>query len=106
MFGSVPDDEIFKAAGFELSDRAWRKCGDPGTISYEPGAIMERGDFNGDGLVDALVTEGGTDCFRVTGYGYTLVSQRRDEHAASAVRIKLGAKQHQAVACPVINSMN
>ncbi len=78
MSGSITYDEIFKAAGFEVSDRAWRKCGDAGTISYEPGAIMERGDFNGDGLVDALVTEGGTYCFGMTGYGYTLVSQRRD----------------------------
>jgi hypothetical protein len=77
-FGSVPDDEIFKAAGFELSDRSWRKCGDPGTVSYEPGTIMERGDFNGDGLVDAIVTEGGTYCFGMTGYGFNLVSQRQD----------------------------
>lgn len=76
--GSIPDDEIFKAAGFEFSDNVWRKCGDPGTISYEPGAIMERGDFNEDGHVDAIVTEGGTYCFGMTGYGYTLVSQRQD----------------------------
>ncbi|WP_394729069.1 hypothetical protein [Altererythrobacter sp. GH1-8] len=78
MAGSVTDDEIFKAAGFEFSEEAWRKCGDPGTMSYEPGAIMERGDFNGDGLVDALVTEGGTYCFGMAGYGYTLVSQQKD----------------------------
>lgn len=75
---SVSDEDIFKAAGFEVSEGAWRKCGDPGTMSYTPGAIMERGDFNNDGLVDALVTEGGTYCFGMTGYGYTLVSQRQD----------------------------
>ncbi|MGQ7829310.1 hypothetical protein [Altererythrobacter sp. Z27] len=78
MAATVADDEIFKAAGFELSDGAWRKCGDPGTMSYMPGAIMERGDFNDDGLVDALVTEGGSYCFGMTGYGYTLVSRRKD----------------------------
>ncbi len=75
---SVPDGEIFKAAGFDVSEGTWRKCGDPGTTSYTPGAIMERGDFNGDGLIDALVTEGGTYCFGMTGYGYTLVSQQHD----------------------------
>lgn len=75
---SVTGDDLFKAAGFEFSEGAWRKCGDPGTMSYMPGAIMERGDFNGDGLVDAFVTEGGTYCFGMTGYGYTLVSQRQD----------------------------
>jgi hypothetical protein len=75
--GSATDDEIFKGAGFEFYEGAWRKCGDPGTTSYEPGAISERGDFNGDGLIDAIVTEGGTFCFGMTGYGYTLVSQRQ-----------------------------
>src|SRR3546814_14605248 len=47
-------------------------------MSYEPGSIAERGDFNGDGLTDAIVTEGGTYCFGMTGYGYTLVSRNRD----------------------------
>lgn len=74
----ISDDEIFKAAGFEFSEGDWRKCGDPGSASYEPGAIMERGDFNGDGFPDALVTEGGTYCFGMTGYGYTLVSRGPD----------------------------
>ncbi len=78
MVESVPDDEIFVAAGFEQSDGAWRKCGDPGTLSYEPGAIMERGDFNNDGSPDALVTEGGTFCFGMAGTGYTLVSRNED----------------------------
>jgi hypothetical protein len=75
---SVSDEEIFKGAGFEFADEAWRKCGDPGTMSYEPGAIMQRGDFNGDGRTDALVTEGGTYCFGMAGYGYTLVTQNAD----------------------------
>lgn len=74
----ITDEEIFKAAEFEFSEGVWRKCGDPGTVSYEPGAIMERGDFNGDGLTDALVTEGGTYCFGMAGNGYTLVSRKQD----------------------------
>ena len=75
---SISDEVIFKAAGFKLSEGSWRKCGDPGTSSYSPGAIFERGDFNQDGLPDALVTEGGTYCFGMTGSGYTLVSQGDD----------------------------
>lgn len=74
---SISDEEIFAAAGFVRSDGAWHKCGDPGTLSYEPGAIMERGDFNNDGHPDALVTEGGTYCFGMAGMGYTLVSRNQ-----------------------------
>ncbi len=74
----VSDDEIFKAAGFKLTRGSWGKCGDPGTMSYEPGAIRERGDFNGDGRFDALLTEGGTYCFGMTGMGYTLVTRSQD----------------------------
>jgi len=78
MVESVPDDEIFVAAGFEQSDGAWRKCGDPGTASYESGAILARGDFNNDGSPDAIVSEGGTFCFGMAGTGYTLVSRGQD----------------------------
>lgn len=74
----VSDEEIFKAAGFEYSEGKWGKCGDPGTLSYEPGSIADRGDFNSDGQADAIVAEGGTYCFGMTGYGYTLVSRNRD----------------------------
>jgi hypothetical protein len=75
---SISDEEIFKAAGFTLSDGSWSKCGDPGTLSYQAGEILKRGDFNGDGSTDALVAEGGTYCFGMTGSGYTLVSRRPD----------------------------
>lgn len=70
----ISDEQIFPAAGFQYTDGAWRKCGDPGTVSYEPGQIARRGDFNGDGLTDAIVIEGGTYCFGMTGHGYTLIS--------------------------------
>lgn len=78
QIGSISDEEIFIAASFEFAEDAWRKCGDPGTPSYEPGAILQRGDFNGDGFADALVSEGGSYCFGMTGYGYTLVTQNAD----------------------------
>ncbi len=74
----VPDDVIFAAAGFTQANGVWSKCGDPGTLSYTPGAIEQRGDFNGDGRPDALVTEGSAYCFGDTGSGYTLVSQIAD----------------------------
>jgi hypothetical protein len=75
----VPDDEIFAAAGFARTARGWEKCGDDsGSPSYTPGLIEQRGDFNGDGLPDAVVTEGGAYCFGDTGTGYTLVSQQAD----------------------------
>ena len=78
MIKPILDEEIFKAAGFEKSDGSWRKCDDPGTLSYEPGAITQRGDFNGDGMFDALVTEGGSFCFGMIGFAYTLVSRSND----------------------------
>ncbi|WP_338242985.1 hypothetical protein [Aurantiacibacter hainanensis] len=74
----VSDEDIFTAAGFQYADGAWRRCGDPGTASYEPGQIARRGDFNADGLPDAIVTEGGTYCFGMSGLGYTLVSLSAD----------------------------
>lgn len=75
---NIPDEEIFAAAGFTRTDDHWAKCGDPGTVSYQGGEIADRGDFNGDGLPDAVVVEGGTYCFGMTGMGYTLVSRKAD----------------------------
>lgn len=69
---------IFTAAGFHQEDGHWAKCGDPGTVSYTPGAIESPGDLNGDGLPEAVVTEGGSYCFGMTGQGYTLMSQQAD----------------------------
>lgn len=76
--GSISDEEIFTAAGFNRTDGHWAKCGDPGTVSYQPGEIAHRGDFNDDGRPDAVVVEGGTFCFGMTGMGYTLVSRQAD----------------------------
>jgi len=68
----------FRAAGFERSGGQWKACGDPGTLSYSPGAIESVADLNGDGRPEAIVTEGGTYCFGMTGQGYTLVSKQAD----------------------------
>ncbi len=73
-----PADEAaaFRAAGFKRVGQQWQACGDPGTLSYSPGAIESVADLNGDGRPEAIVTEGGTYCFGHTGQGYTLVSKQ------------------------------
>ncbi|SLK08871.1 hypothetical protein [Novosphingobium mathurense] len=68
----------FRAAGFTFKDGKWSACGDPGTPSYSPGQIETVRDLNGDGRPEAVITEGGTYCFGMTGTGYTLVSKQAD----------------------------
>jgi hypothetical protein len=72
-----PADEsaAFKAAGFKLKGKQWRNCDDP-SPSYQAGAIGEVRDVNGDGLPEALITEGGTFCYGNTGTAYSLVSKQ------------------------------
>ena len=66
----------FKAAAFTKRGNAWRStCKDPSTTSYSPGAIDSVADLNGDGLPEAVITEGGTFCYGNTGQGYWLVSK-------------------------------
>lgn len=76
--GLQPADEaaVFKAAGFTRRGNAWRSgCNDPGTTSYTPGKIEEVADLNGDGLPEAVLSEGGTFCYGHTGQGYWVVSK-------------------------------
>jgi hypothetical protein len=72
-----PADEAaaFKAAGFTLKGKQWRACNDHSS-SYTPGAIEEVRDLNGDGRLDAVVTEGSSDCYGNVGVAYSLVSQQ------------------------------
>lgn len=67
----------FKAAGFTQKGQQWRQCDDPSPAST-PGEIAEVRDVNGDGLPEAVVTEGGTFCYGHTGAGYTVVSKQAD----------------------------
>ncbi|WP_129790964.1 hypothetical protein [Sphingosinicella sp. CPCC 101087] len=76
--GSVEAAAIFEAAGFARQAGQWSACGDPGTPSYAPGSIETIRDLNGDGRAEAVVTEGSTFCYGMTGLGYTLVSQQAD----------------------------
>lgn len=71
------DALIFFAAGMKRVGDHWESgCNegnDPGN-SYSPAEISERKDFNGDGLVDAVVTEGGGYCYGNTGTQFWLVA--------------------------------
>lgn len=74
-----PADEAaaFKAAGFKEHGKHWKSCKDS-SASYVPGAVDTVQDLNGDGLPEAIITEGSTACFGDTGVGYTLVSKQAD----------------------------
>lgn len=65
----------FKAAGFKLKGKRWQVCDDP-SPSYTPGVIDDVRDLNGDGLPEAIISEGGTFCYGNTGAGYSLVSKQ------------------------------
>jgi hypothetical protein len=74
----TPSDEAaaFAAAGFKREGGQWRGCGDPGTASYTPGAIEHVADLNGDGLPEAILTEGSVFCFGHAEQGFSLVSKQ------------------------------
>ena len=74
-----PADEAaaFQAAVFALKGKEWRACDDP-TASYTPGAVETVRDLNGDGRLEAVLTEGGSVCHGNTGAGYSLVSKQAD----------------------------
>jgi hypothetical protein len=75
---SPPDEEAaFKAAGFKRQGQQWKACDDP-TPGYSPGAIETVRDLNGDGLPEAVITEGGTYCHGHAGAGFVLVSKQPD----------------------------
>ena len=58
----------FKAAGYQLKGKRWMGCAE--------GMVSEVRDINGDGLPDAIISEGGTECHGMTGQGYSLVSKQ------------------------------
>ena len=58
----------FKAAGYKAKGQIWFGCAE--------GRLSEVRDINGDGLPEAILTEGGTECHGMTGQGYSLVSKQ------------------------------
>lgn len=76
QISAVDRAAAFRAAGFKRVAGTWQACGDPGTASYTPGQIETLRDINGDGLPDAVITEGSAFCFGMTGQSYAVVSKR------------------------------
>ena len=79
--GLSPADEVavFKAAGFVKKGKQWRgDCEDPGTAAYMPPVVETVRDLNGDGRPEAVIVEGSTFCYGMTGQGFVLVSQQAD----------------------------
>jgi hypothetical protein len=74
-----PADEAaaFKAAGFKQNGKQWRNCEDS-SPSYTPGAIEEVRDLNGDGRLEAVITESSSNCYGNTEAAYSLVGQQTD----------------------------
>lgn len=75
---SADRDAAFRAGGFKSQGGQWRACGDPGAAGYSPGTIETVRDLNGDGRPEAVITEGSSFCFGITGTGYTIVSKQAD----------------------------
>jgi len=63
---------IFKAAGFAQRSEDWVGCDGNSTASIEKDDVR---DLNGDGKLEAIVTEGGTACYGNTGQGFHLLTQ-------------------------------
>ena len=63
--------EIFTAAGFKNTNGSWRgKC--------SMGHIPVIKDINGDGRLDAIVRDGGTECYASTGVGFYLLTTQKN----------------------------
>ena len=67
----------FKTAGFKLKGKRWQACDDR-SPSYTPGVIEDVRDLNGDGLPEAVISEGSSNCYGNTGAAYSLVSKQAD----------------------------
>lgn len=65
---------IFKAAGAAQRGGKWVICTDD--PQAEGASIEQIADLNGDGRLDAVVTEGGTFCYGNTGTGFQLLSKQ------------------------------
>lgn len=63
---------IFKAAGLVKKGQDWVGCDGGTTASIEKDDVR---DINGDGRLDAVVTESGSACFGMTGQGFHLLTK-------------------------------
>lgn len=68
---SAEKKAIFTAAGFKYANGAWRaKC----SFGHIP--IVK--DINKDGRLDAVVRDGGTECYGTTGVGFYIVTKQKN----------------------------
>ncbi len=65
---------VFKAAGAVQRGGKWIICKDD--PQAEGASIDDVRDLNGDGRPEAVVSEGGTYCYGMTGQGFTLLSRQ------------------------------
>lgn len=63
---------ILQAAGMRARGRDWVGCEGQSTASIEQGAVR---DLNGDGALDAVVTESGIACYGQTEQGFHLLTR-------------------------------
>jgi hypothetical protein len=68
-------EAIFRAAGFKPKGRDWVGCDGNTTASIEKNDVR---DLNGDGALEAIVSESGSACYGNTGQGFHLLSKGRD----------------------------
>src|SRR5688572_4007467 len=64
---------VFRAAGLGQRGSDWVGCDGNTTASIEQGDVR---DLNGDGTLEAIVTEGGAACYGNTGQGFHLLTQK------------------------------
>lgn len=75
-FPAAERTAIFRAAGAERLGNGWSLCAeDP---HKEQATIENPGDLNGDGRQEAMVLQGGTFCYGMTGAGFQLVTKGAD----------------------------
>jgi hypothetical protein len=68
----------FKAAGLKKRGSGWHACDDPNNRTGSA-SIESVGDLNGDGLPEAVITEGGSFCYGNTGQAFWLVSKQSND---------------------------
>ena len=67
---------VLRAAGFKSSGRVWRRCEEETpTASYQPGAVEEVLDLNGDGRPEVVVTESSLFCYGNTAESFVLLTK-------------------------------
>ena len=71
---AVDKAAIFKAAGFKAQAGSFTRCPEDTSESRTPGAI-ELQDLNGDGTLEAFVTESSTYCYGNTEQAFVLLTK-------------------------------